>query len=48
MIKKITKGEMLQEDMGTKPSCSKDLAEHHQGRNPAWGQVSGFQISTSH
>lgn len=33
---------------GTKDSCRNGLAEHHQGRNPASGDVWGFQTSGSH
>ena len=43
-----TKGKMPQEQAGTKDSCSRGLAEHHQGRNPLSGDVYGFQTSGCH
>lgn len=36
-----------QEQAGTEDGCSKDLAEHDQGRNPASGNVYGFQTPGS-
>ena len=43
-----TEGKMPQEQAGTEDSCSRGLAEHHQGRNPASGDVYGFQTSGCH
>ena len=40
-----TEGKMHQEQAGTEDSCSRDLAEHHQGWNPASGDVYAFQTS---
>ena len=34
---------MPQEQAGTEDSCSRGLAEHHQGWNPASGDVYAFQ-----
>ena len=40
-----TEGKMPQEQAGTEDSCSRSLAEHHQGWNPASGDVYAFQTS---
>ena len=40
-----TEGKMPQEQAGTEDSCSRGLAEHHQGWNPASGDVHAFQTS---
>ncbi len=40
-----TEGKMPQEQAGTEDSCSRGLAEHHQGWNPASGDVYAFQTS---
>ncbi len=40
-----TEGKMPQEQAGTEDGCSRGLAEHHQGRNPASGDVYVFQTS---
>ncbi len=37
--------EMPQEQAGTEDGCSRGLAEHHQGWNPASGDVYAFQTS---
>ena len=43
-----TEGKMPKEQAGTEDSCSRGLAEHHQGPNPASGDVYGFQTSGCH
>ncbi len=40
-----TEGKMPQEQAGTEDGCSRGLAEHHQGWNPASGDVYAFQTS---
>ncbi len=40
-----TEGKMPQEQAGTEDGCSRGLAEHHQGWNPAPGDVYAFQTS---
>ena len=40
-----TEGKMPQEQAGTEDSCSRGLAEHHQGWNPVSGDVYAFQTS---
>ncbi len=40
-----TEGKMPQEQAGTETGCSRGLAEHHQGWNPASGDVYAFQTS---
>ncbi len=40
-----TEGKMAQEQAGTEDGCSRGLAEHHQGWNPASGDVYAFQTS---
>ncbi len=40
-----TEGKMPQEQAGTEDGCSRGLAEHHQGWNPASGVVYAFQTS---
>ncbi len=40
-----TEGKMPQEQAGTEDGCSRGLAEHHHGWNPASGDVYAFQTS---
>ncbi len=40
-----TEGKMPQEQAGTEDGCSRGLAEHYQGWNPASGDVYAFQTS---
>ena len=40
-----TEGKMSQEQAGAEDRCSRGLAEHHQGWNPASGDVYDFQTS---
>ncbi len=40
-----TEGKMPQEQAGTEDGCSRGLAEHHQGWNPASGDVYALQTS---
>ncbi len=40
-----TEGKMPQEQAGTEDGCSRGLAEHHQGWNPASADVYAFQTS---
>ncbi len=41
----LAEGKMPQEQAGTEDGCSRGLAEHHQGWNPASGDVYAFQTS---
>ncbi len=45
LAKDKTEGKMPQEQAGTEDGCSRGLAEHHQGWNPASGDVYAFQTS---
>ncbi len=45
LAKDKTEGKMPQEQAGTEDGCGRGLAEHHQGWNPASGDVYAFQTS---
>jgi len=45
---RTTEGKMPQEASGSEDSGSRGLVEHHQGWNPASGDVSRFQTSGCH
>ncbi len=45
LLKTKLKGKCPQEQAGTEDGCSRGLAEHHQGWNPASGDVYAFQTS---